>query len=105
MQVHIVYVGRIRKAAGSREEFADVAPGSTLGIMLEELAVRHGEEFRKLVFEGGGLAPGFNVMVDGLNVTNKVLIRDNGPAACLPDNDDQKPEVDLVLLDAPFNGG
>lgn len=105
MHVRIVYLGRIRTVTGSREEVAEVVPGSTVGTMLEELAARHGDEFRKLVFDGGELAPGFNVLVDGLNVTKGVLNRDNGPVASLPDKEVQEPEVELVLLDAPFSGG
>ena len=47
MRIRIVYLGRIRNVVGSREEVAEVAPGSSVENMLEELAARHGDEFHR----------------------------------------------------------
>lgn len=90
---------------GQRSESVEVQPGTTVLRMLEMLAAKYGDEFKKQVFDGDQPAPGLNVIVDGLNVTRHVMTRDEGSVARLPDQDEKNPEVELVLLDAPPSGG
>ena len=105
MQTNVIYIGRIRTRVGAREETLEVDPGSTVADMLEALIQKHGDDFRGLVFDNGGLASGLNVIVDGLNVTSTVLSDDPGETARLPESDEEPTEVELVLLDAPPSGG
>ncbi len=105
MRISIVYIGRIRTRVGSREEVVEAEPSGTVLQMLERLVERHGKEFRQLVFGNGDLAAGVNVIVDGLNVTNRVMSSDSEEVARLPSQDSEAIEVELVILDAPPSGG
>ena len=105
MHVQVIYIGRIRSKAGQRSEVVEVQPGTTVLRMLEQLVAKYGDEFKKTVFDDNQLAPGLNVIIDGLNVTKHVMTRDEGSVARLPAQDAKNPEVELVLLDAPPSGG
>ncbi len=105
MKVRIVYVGRVRTAAGCKEEAMEVERGSAVLQILEKLTAKHGDEFRKAVFDNGELALGLNVLIDGVNVTNQVSNKEGGATATLPEKEAGETELELVLLELPPSGG
>ena len=53
MTITIHYQTQIRRAVGTAAETIDLPPGSGLPELLERLADRHGDAFRRLVLVGG----------------------------------------------------
>lgn len=69
IEVLFQFTGQLADAAGQSDLAVAVEPGSTLGGVLETLAVRGGERFRELVFGlDGRLRPTLLVICDGRQV-------------------------------------
>ncbi len=83
----------------------EVERGSAVVQVLEKLAEKHGAVFREAIFDDGELAVGLNVLIDGLNVTNKVFNKERGQTAILPEKETGEAEIELVLLELPPSGG
>lgn len=83
----------------------EVERGSAVVQVLEKLAAKHGVEFRQAVFDNGELTLGLNVLIDGVNVTNKVFNKEWGQTAILPEKETGEAEIELVLLELPPSGG
>lgn len=103
--VRVVYIGRIQETAGCREETLEASPGCTVLRLLDELGTRHGTSFRRLAFDDGSLARGLNILVNGVNVTERVCRKDGETLALFPDDAGVQTEVELVLLDLLPAGG
>lgn len=53
-QIHISYLGLVRNVIGCGEENVEAAPGTTIGELLQLLVAKHGDPFKKSVFQNGG---------------------------------------------------
>jgi molybdopterin converting factor small subunit len=53
-QVHVSYLGLVRNVIGCGEENVEAAPGTTIGEFLQVLVAKHGDPFKKSVFQNGG---------------------------------------------------
>lgn len=53
-QVHVSYLGLVRNVIGCGEENVEAAPGTTIGELLQLLVAKHGDPFKKSVFQNGG---------------------------------------------------
>jgi len=63
----VKYFATFRELTGEREHRVDDPPG-TVGQLLDSLAARYGEPFRRAVFDGDQLSPVVIVLVNGRNV-------------------------------------
>jgi MoaD family protein len=65
-RVILKYLAPLCDLAGTYHDQADVAEGATLVDLAEQLAVRYGTAFRKLLFdEAGRFRPQFIIVVNG----------------------------------------
>jgi molybdopterin converting factor small subunit len=69
MEVKVEYnVFQLRQITGVQNETAQLAEGSTVRQMIEELGVKHGERFRSFVLPAGSSRPKTMLIVDGRSV-------------------------------------
>ena len=77
MRVSVEYLGHIKNILGSRrEEQVEIKPNSSIGDLLVVLSEKHGDSFKKAVYEAGGkdMKSNFIATVNGylLNQLNGV---------------------------------
>jgi molybdopterin converting factor small subunit len=67
MKITFKFYAQVRQAAGAEGEQVVLADGADLAMALEDAAVRHGPDFRKLVLDDFGVVrPSMLVLVNGV---------------------------------------
>lgn len=76
MKVRVSYKGFLSGLAGVSDEEVELEAGATVGCLLEQLALRHGESFRKAVMPGGSRGLVALVSVDGAAAGLRDVLRE-----------------------------
>ena len=67
VEVKITFVGLIQRLVGRREEAVLVPEETTLGVLIEKLVARYGQELGERLLENGDLAAHAAVLINGRN--------------------------------------
>ncbi len=70
MNVHLIWFGQLRDAAGVAEESVAAVPGATVASVLVDTAAAHGERLRGLLLADGAVAPTILVSMNDVQVTD-----------------------------------
>lgn len=92
MKVRVHYTTQLRTAVGRATDEVELGQAATLGNLLEQLASRHGGEFRDMILDdSGSLLPSVLVCI--------------GDTQTQPDIETRLNEGDDVTLLSPISGG
>ena len=70
MRVTVHYTTQLRSALNCNQEDVELPAGSTVGLLLEKLAVQHASPFAQYVVDGDRLMPNIIVTVGDQQVIN-----------------------------------
>lgn len=89
MKVTVKYFTTLREITGMREELVEVEEGTTILQLMQNLAKKHGTEFKKYVFENDNTPKDFlQFLIDGQSTTtmqgNDTELREGVKVAVIP---------------------
>jgi MoaD family protein len=90
-QVRVLLRAMFKEAAGKGEVTHELGPGSTLRMLLEELARRYGKDFKQVLNPKTGL------------IETDALVMLNGQSMRKPDV--QLNDGDVIMITVPIGGG
>ena len=90
-QVRVLLRAMFKEAAGIGEVTHELGPGSTLRMLLEELARRYGKDFKQILNPKTGL------------IETDTLVMLNGQSMRKPDV--QLNDGDVIMVTVPIGGG
>ncbi len=93
MKLTVDYTGQLASEAGVSEEIVELRGGETLGSILKNLAEKHGDQFKQLVFDDEG------------RVRSTLLAALDGEQAAGDKDDLDLSEVKELMLMTPIAGG
>ncbi len=91
MRVTVLLSAMFKEASGKREVTRELRDGSTLKVLLDELAHEYGRDFSEILDENTG------------QVTTDVLVMLNGQG--MRKTDVQIKDGDVIMISVPIGGG